>query len=72
MTPPTTHRRSKSLTVRVTPELHEELTAAASRQGWTVNEEINQRLRAGPILEHLQTMSAEIVELKAMMRDMQN
>lgn len=59
------------LTIRISAELHAQLAAAAASQAWTINAEINHRLRAGPVLEQLQVLAAEIASLKALVRDQQ-
>lgn len=53
------------LSVRVSEERYEELTGAAAAQAWSVNAEINHRLAAGPILEQLRALTAEVKHLRA-------
>jgi predicted HicB family RNase H-like nuclease len=69
MKTPTPKLGAIPLTIRVSPELHQKLVAAAAEQGWTVNAEINHRLRAGPILEQLRSLTAEVARLRAIIED---
>jgi hypothetical protein len=63
--------QSKPITIRISLQLHAELAAAAAAQGWSVNDEINYRLRVLPVLDELKKMAAEIADLKALVRDRQ-
>lgn len=53
------------VSVRVSTELHEEIASAAAEQSWSVNAEINHRLRAGPILAQLRILTDEVARLSA-------
>ena len=48
------------VSVRVSTALHEEIASAAEAQAWSVNAEINHRLRAGPILAQLRALTDEL------------
>lgn len=64
-------QRTKPITIRLSLDLYAQLEADAAAQDWSVNAEINHRLRAGPVLEQLQVLTAEIASLKALVRDLQ-
>ena len=44
--------------------LHAKLEEAAAINCWTVNDEINFRLRADPIVDQLRALASEMAELK--------
>lgn len=60
------------LSVRVSAQLHAELAAAAHENSWSVNAEINHRLRAGTVMAELRNLAAEVAELKAELRKTQS
>ncbi|MQA39009.1 toxin-antitoxin system HicB family antitoxin [Rugamonas aquatica] len=60
-----------AFTIRISTELHTQLVEAAARQAWSINAEINHRLRAGPVLAQIQTLTEEISTLKKLVRDRQ-
>ncbi|CAN7739639.1 toxin-antitoxin system HicB family antitoxin [Duganella sp. LjRoot269] len=53
------------LSVRVSVDLHAEIASAAEAQAWSVNAEINHRLRAGPILSQLRMLTDEVAQLRS-------
>lgn len=58
--------KTKAITIRIPLDLHAQLAADAAAQAWTVNAEINHRLRAGPILEQLRVLTDEVARLRAL------
>ena len=58
--------KTKAITIRIPLELHAQLELDAAAQAWTVNAEINHRLRAGPILDQLRALTLEVANLKTM------
>lgn len=71
MTKTNTSTGTVPLTIRISTELHAQIAAAATSQAWTINAEINHRLRAGPVLEQLQALTGEVASLKALVRELQ-
>ena len=59
-----TPQQTKQITIRVPLELYAQLEQDAAAQVWTVNAEINHRLRASPILGQLRTLTDEIARLR--------
>lgn len=57
--------KTKPITIRIPLELYAQLEADAAAQVWTVNAEINHRLRAGPILDQLRALTAEVAHLRS-------
>jgi hypothetical protein len=57
--------KTKAITIRIPIDLHAQIAADATARAWTVNAEINHRLRAGPILEQLRALTDEVARLKA-------
>lgn len=55
---------TKQITIRVPLELYAQLEKDAAAQVWTVNAEINHRLRAGPIVDQLRALTAEVDRLR--------
>lgn len=64
-------QQTKAITIRLPLALLAKLQADADAQDWSVNAEINHRLRAGPVLDQLRSMSEEITELKSLVRALQ-
>lgn len=60
-------QQTKQITIRVPLELYAQLEKDAAAQVWTVNAEINHRLRSGPILEQLRTLSNEVARLRELL-----
>lgn len=58
------------LTLRIPEDLHLELQAAAEENGRTVNAEILERLKAGPITQQLRDLSKDQADVKAMLREL--
>jgi transposase len=54
--------------LRLPPDLHLELQDAAEKNGRSMNAEIVARLRGIPILEHLDKLSRDVAEIKALDR----
>jgi hypothetical protein len=59
--------KTKAITIRIPLELHVQLAADAAKQAWTVNAEINHRLRALPVLEQLRILTDEVARLSALL-----
>jgi hypothetical protein len=57
--------KTKAITIRIPLELHAQLATDAAKQAWTVNAEINHRLRALPVLEQLRNLTEEVARLNA-------
>lgn len=58
-------KKTTPITMRIADELHAELKADAAAQAWSVNAEINYRLRAGPMLNQLRALTDEVARLRA-------
>ncbi|RFP32451.1 hypothetical protein D0T21_09635 [Duganella sp. BJB476] len=65
-------QKTKPITIRLPLELYAQLEIDAAAQAWSVNSEINYRLRAGPILEQLRNLTGEVSQLKALVERLQN
>lgn len=64
--PKETHQTS----VRLPHPLHAELKAVAESKGWSINDEINFRLRAFALHEKMMTVASDAAEIKAMVKEM--
>lgn len=60
----------RKTSLRLPPELHAELSAAAEYHGHSLNAEILTRLQATPLLELVQTLVRDNTELKTMLREL--
>lgn len=58
-------QKTKPITIRLPLQLYAQLEADAAAQDWSVNAEINHRLRAGPILAQLRALADEVARLRA-------
>ena len=57
-------QKTKPITIRLPLQLYAQLEADAAAQDWSVNAEINHRLRAGPILDQLRALTEEVERLR--------
>lgn len=61
-------QKTKAITIRLPLSLVAQLEIDAASQDWSVNAEINHRLRAGPLLDQLRSLTLEVAELRAMLK----
>jgi transcriptional/translational regulatory protein YebC/TACO1 len=59
---------TSKVSIRLPKQLHEELRTAAEANDWSVNSEINHRLRMVTSSAKLETLIKEIAELKSLLR----
>lgn len=64
-------QKTKPITIRLPLQLYAQLEADAAAQDWSVNAEINHRLRAGPVLAQLRTLADEVARLRAIIEKQQ-
>ncbi|MYM34897.1 Arc family DNA-binding protein [Duganella sp. FT94W] len=62
--PKETHQTS----VRLPHPLHAELKAVAESKGWSINDEINFRLRAFALHEQMLAVASDVTDIKSMVR----
>ncbi len=58
------------ISLRVPPEIHAELLAAAKYNGRFLNDEVLERVKAKPVLDRLDALLRENAEMKAMIKEM--
>lgn len=63
-------KQEKRFTFRLPDQLHKELQEAAERNCVTLNAEVIGRLQSASMLERLEKQSAEIAELRLMIREL--
>jgi hypothetical protein len=63
-----TSTETRALTIRLPSQLHAELKGIAEAKGWSVNDEINFRLRAFAVHENLAAVAGDMADIKAMLR----
>ncbi|MRW88829.1 hypothetical protein GJ699_02390 [Duganella sp. FT80W] len=68
MTDSKLNAKVKALTIRMPMTLHTELKNIAESKGWTLNDEINFRLRAFNLHEQMRTVATDVDDIKAMLR----
>jgi len=57
---------TKQITIRISQGLHDEIAATAAEREWTINAEINYRLRTNPVLAELEDVKRMLKALMEM------
>ncbi|MYM65452.1 hypothetical protein GTP45_01215 [Pseudoduganella sp. FT55W] len=55
-------------TLRMSKQMHSEIKDVADSKGWSVNDEVNFRLRAFSLHQQMLAVAADVTDIKAMLR----